>query len=240
MKVNHHSAAVFVFPEVNQDRMLLGVYDEGYPVEVFRGHYCPIGGNASRDVSPRATLVREVTEELSQEEAHETLKEAVGVDFGEGEHIIAGELVAAGEMALIRDAIIESINPFSDYSVNVEGKPLGKKSGQYFLAAIYQALIPVEAFELAEARIREGKQLRNEGYTRILTVDEASQGIVRGSWGYGAILEDVLKGLGMDDVEIPEYDFVRVERFGMPLDSYAGYKARGVEYNMKPNINPED
>ena len=87
--------------------------------------------------------------------------------------------------------------------------------------------------------MREGKIIRAEGLTRILTLDEVTNGKVRGAWGYGQILGDMINLRGFRGV--PEYLFPNlvVARVGDVLGSYAEYKAKGVEYQKDPEKAPE-
>lgn len=63
--IKYHAAGVLVLPNKDDGRLLLGKYDEGYPVEFFRNHLkLPFGGICRGDISPREILIRETTEEL--------------------------------------------------------------------------------------------------------------------------------------------------------------------------------
>jgi len=238
IEVGYQSAATVIFPEKGVGKMLLSVYDDGYPRKKYRGHFCFTGGTAAGDPSPRITLERELRAEFTSTVEREE-ENIGGMIYGAGTHSAAGPFAAEEEMKRLREEIVKGTIPFGDYLVTVNHEALRRKPYIPHLASVFQSFIDQCAFELAEARLREGKRLVNEGYARVLSFDDVREGLVRGAWGYGKILQDILKGQGFVG-EIPEYQFTPVEGLGPVLDSYAKYKSRGVYYKQDPEVKASE
>jgi len=67
LKKYEHKNSSVVFIE-NEDRYLMNIYDNTYPIGGFRGNYHLLGGGYERgDSSPKYTLRRELLEEMNVE-----------------------------------------------------------------------------------------------------------------------------------------------------------------------------
>jgi hypothetical protein len=154
----------------NNGKLLMSVYDAGYPQVSYRFSANNIGGNPSKkDVSPAATLIREVSEEFSPEHKEKT-------NFNET--VLWAE---KSDIELIRKSLIKSVL-YQDFLVNVKQLPndTTTKSG-YAIFSAFEVEIPIEVMEIAESNIRRCRRLCTEGLTGVFTLDELANDPIKGN-----------------------------------------------------------
>ncbi len=220
--VNNHATVTTVID--NNGKIRLGIYDNTYGVEQFRGCYAPIGGNGRKDAGPVYTLTRELAEELLFVPAeHETLGSIVGADYGESRHEMKGHYMEQGMRQGLHDEILSSMQPCADFLLHVEKGPV-KPVDLTILLAVYLAY--VADLSAAEKGLADGLLLRNERLSSVVTPDQLVQ--MKGAWGYKTIMHRML-GLPLEG----DFDFIRVEWIGTPRETFADYK-RDFAYARDP------
>ncbi len=231
--INHHAAAVFILSDETKQKCVVQVYDNGYPVSLFRSHFNLCGGNAGKDNSPLSLLKRELNEEWSDlplEQESETVGAIIGAPASDVKNVeyVKGRIYAP---RLFRqafyNAVLGNLVPYRDYRINIAGAPIGKKEDLDFISSVYVSRInPLLITELEEELSQE-HELTNEGITRVFRIDALMRGDVRGAWACPTILRDILC------LPFPDYDFVRVTKGEQPRASFAEYK-QDFQYRRDP------
>ena len=222
--VHHHSAAVLIAPNGTLDSVLLGMYDETYPVKVFRNHYNLIGGNPHGDMSPLDTLKRELDEELNSSSVYSA--ETVGKIIGSREADVktdyqTGRVYASPDkLNELKLEILKNVGGYRDYVVEIDKDQVKTDKDLIFILSVYLSRINRGLFNDIKMELKSGKQIVNEGNAVVATPEELASGKVRGSWGYSTIVGDIL------GIKVPEYGFVRATSLGtVPRNSFEEYKS---------------
>lgn len=229
MDIQHHAASALVS---SKDSFLFGGYDQTYPLPVFRGTVCVLGGNARNDSSPVGTLTRELTEEFQPHLSTET--ETIGdiidssqVKFHSPTYRDQRRFADRSLISELRETILAKMEPKQDFLVSIRGKEMMKSKDLHYINSLYSVEIPHELFTRVVETLDTGHEVRNEGFTRAVSLEELVTGKVRGAWGNGGLLSFVLKQ------KIPEFNFITVKPLDKPLASYKDYK-KTYRYGRDP------
>lgn len=232
-ELRHHSASVLITPAGSLDSVVLGVYGNTYPIPFFNGHFTFLGGSASGESSPRATLEREVKEELGLCAQHQpqSLGSILGLPLGDTPPL---PLAVPSNHQTLREAlsteILRTAEGYADYVVSAGVNVGGRRYSVTFMISVYRAEVEQGLFEEAAALLGNGKQLSNEGLVRVATVDQLRRGVVRGAWGYATIAGQML------GTPLPEYDLIQVVSLGSkPQASFRDYRAE-FSYARDPEV----
>lgn len=257
MKIHHHSAAVLIVAEDGTRLFAERKVDLPKPKAFDKG-LCLIGGNwvgpkAAGDQGPRATLLRELEEELDlaredvvrrDRELGEILNIEPGrrVVKGVG-HVSAEDRKALSEIVI---AIKERLERFGDFRVRVaEGlfspgsnalfDPTKEGPGMTFLNSVFVAKLPEEVFARIERLQKKYGSLSNEAQTEVFSAAQTHREAVHGAWGYDTIVRDFFasRKVGGWQFKITPGVIVAYLAVGQPT-TYAGYKELGIEYAIDP------
>ncbi len=233
--VRHHAAVTLIRPIDSTGDLIFGIYDEEYPVTVFIGHYVPIGGNANGHNSPLDTVTKELHEELQDEHfSEETIGTLVNLRDKSAytqKNFKIGEKAVSYDIRMeFRNAVVGNLTPLSDYLVSIDGiKVKAKEKEINFVSSFFCAEVTNPLFYEVANQLLAGKELRNEGLTKVINEAELKNGTIRGAWGASTIVGDIL------ELNVPEYDWIRVECIGDIRDSYQDYK-KDFSYARDPEV----
>lgn len=214
-KIHHHYAAIMIESRKN-DEFLFSVYDNSYPIEVYRGRVNLMGGNANEDdISPLSLLKRELEEEFSTKEGDIQLEETIKDLVGEGKNFNREfkTFASSSDMRIIKKAITKDIQPFRDYLVEVPF--LNHKS--LMICSSYLTMLPMEKFELVKENLRKGLRIINEGTAKVVSINDLISGNILTAWITGIVVGEY-KG-----VRIPSLDGVIATCIGYPRKSFHDY-----------------
>ncbi len=243
-RISHIAAVCIVYREANPEEIFTPVKDATYPLKVWRGHYCFIGGNwtgqAGTDPDPRKTVVREIGEELrlfrpeqSTAELGETAVHRVPITYrvpGLERPATAEEERALEE---VKAAIFEAMEPFGDYVLTIPAEvflaadPASQQTTQVALCSVFEAGLDETAWpKLAELQETFGN-ISCESETAILTLDKIVREGITGTSGLDRVLRDFFYEAEDDrSGEFPLHPGPTVEWVGSPKESYRDYFGR--------------
>lgn len=223
-KVSHCSSVLIIYRLSDPSQVFAEVKDFGYPVKVFAGGYCLIGGNwiarneagpAHADRSPYDTVVREFREEF-------TLKRTK-VDPGECAKLGIADNVEAYTTSLdrepteedsarldfLRDRIITKIIHYRSAIIEVpadvflKADPGYSKGGYTILTSYFYAGLGEESWaELMYLQEKYGN-LSNESLTTVLTLNRLFDGKPLGTWGHDQALQAFFMDFDMEAEAMP-------------------------------------
>ena len=208
--IRHHSVSVLILTD-EPERALVGLYDDSYPVEFFRGHFNLLGGNSREDSSPLTTLTRELTEELTHISARsdETVGAIIGsvtADQSKNDAPLRGRIYTSPALRhVFLKALFATLTPHRDYQVQIEKEYVKTPHNLRYLTSVYLARIDCSLFNELDHALSIHEELTDEGYTRIVSTHDLRRGTIRGAWGYATIIGEIL---GIPS--IPEYPFIKV------------------------------
>ena len=237
-KIRHHAGVVLVEPITHLGsgrKFIFSVYDNKYPVVPFRGHYVPIGGTANGHSSPLETVTIELEEELQDEHFSEetpgTLFSLTDSDsYVKRINRIDRNAVSLSLRNKFKRNILTAIKPIRDYLVSLDGKKIGSEEESFeFVYSWFGANIEKGLFYNIAEQLKAGKELINEGLTRVADLDMLIKGELRGAWGAGAIIGDIFSA------NVPEYSWIHIEPLGSIQGSYQDYK-KYFSYARDPEI----
>lgn len=208
IKVDAHPSVTIAFC-AESGKLLLSVYDQGYPRAAYRGSANNIGGNPEgEDRSPEAVLVKEIKEEFDPEHSEE--KQYVGKVLW----------APKGDIEAIRNSLLSREVPLQDFLVKQEGIIEG---GNKPYTAIYSAFLsPItpEAIEIAERNIRDGKNIPTEGLVGVFTLDQLINN-ERGEFSTAHATAPSLNWYFQSKIPFPSQ--LHVEPIGPPRPSFSSY-----------------
>ena len=232
-KVRRHAAVTLIQPIDFTGDLIFGIYDREYPVTVFVEHYVPIGGNANGHSSPLDTVTKELYEEFQDEHfSEETIGSLANLRdksaYVQKSFKIGENAISQSVRINFRNAVIEDLTPIKDYLVTLDGNKVKAKEKEInFIYSFFRTKIANPMFYEVADQLHAGKELRNEGLTRVVNEFELVKGTIRGAWGASTIVGDIL------GLNIPEYDWIHVEPMGNLRSSYQDYK-KDFSYAVDP------
>lgn len=230
LRVNHHSASTIVFPEGKRDIMILDIYDDSYPPEIFRGNFHFIGGNARKN-GPRQLLAAQFHTEANLLEPPATVGQIIGSTELDVVQDVTGRLYAPKPLrTTFMASALENAKPYGDFIVDCKGSPIKKKDVRFFVSA-YISEVDGGMFDEVAEHLRQGHQITNESLAKPITIDELVNRAIKGAWGHATILGRVL------NADLYEHPFLHVSESPistLPLDSFKEYRERGVVYKVDP------
>lgn len=226
-KILSHSSCVIIEAE-KSDEFLLGMYDETYPTEYFRGAINLIGGNYKKeDKSPLGILLREIKEEFSSNQKYVNQKEK-GLRNVTGKWRPPLEIRSFAneeDIFLIKNEIISNIRPYKDY---LWCSPfLMDKDRLDSLSSVFVSKVKQDIFELARRNLNGEKSIKNEGSAIICGIKDIVEGKFLCAWAAPCILSDY------KNVNIPNPYNARVKPIGGPRNSILDYSN---EFEYKAGI----
>lgn len=222
-KINHHTSSAIIFNQ-EMNRFLFGMYDNTYPFEKFRNAINFIGGNYSykhKDISPLATLKREISEEFScinSDKEYDSLFNKLIKNVPKFEQT-ARRFASEKDMKLIRKNIISGIVPFND--ILAKNLDMGNNNFIDVIFSVYLSRISDKVFDIIHKNINDGKSLTNEGLLKIVSLEELKKGSVPRAWAAQGILSIffIREGIYTEDYNIGSIQSIN----GKPRNSYRDY-----------------
>lgn len=168
--IDAHPSVVIAHCE-KAKKLLMAVYDGGYPQVSYRFSANNIGGNPiPDDGSPINVLLTEVKDEYNPKHGEKT-KFGEKVLWSPPEHI-----------NLVRGALIKRVVPYQDFLVRAVQLPSDPTTQSYdAVFSVFYSQINQEVIEIVESDLRRSRRLCTEGLTGIFTIDELTNDSVRGA-----------------------------------------------------------
>jgi hypothetical protein len=218
-KVSHHTSVIIIESEEHQ-KFMFHQYDNTYPRASMRSRVNLIGGNFNPDkktCSPLALLDQELVEEFSIDQPDSSTVERNLTDIlGEGPGAPQVNVFAPErEVALMLGILLLRRKPYQDFLYTVPSLD-GRPSFDSMVSA-YHAFVPLEIFSRMEELIIEGKGIRNEGLTKILTADDLKRSVELPAWHTGEVMEHYLK------TPIPNTYGFKSKALGKPRENFTDY-----------------
>lgn len=240
-KVGSFCAQSIIYRASNPEDIFVEIKTMDYPLFVWRGCFCFIGGNwtgeASADRSPKETFLREMKEELqlvkhgqSTAELGETAVHTKYIKY----RVKGGGFVPTPEETEMLDelkkAIEETTLHFSDYiyivprEVFLRADPQSPQTTQVNISSVFTVgLNETDWGNLVELQGRFGN-LSCESESHILAMDEIIARNILGMSGQDQILQQFFENKGVARGRlIPMHPGVTVELAGNYLENYHRY-----------------
>ncbi len=220
--IQHH-VAVMIIESSRGNQFLMGLYDNTYPLKVFRERVNLIGGNQHpEDYSPRGILERELTEEFSIRHTQEkSIEEAISRTSGKGVGaLVPKEFASQDDIDRIRNFLLAQYAAYKDFHIDAPYiKHIPNAAAIY---SVFKASLPYDLFECARENLRLGKSIKSEGFATIMSADDLKKGTLLSAGGTPVIMSDYLNS------PIPDPYGLRGEDLGAPRSSLAEYE---TEFN---------
>ena len=195
-----------------RNRLLMAVYDAGYPQVSYRFSANNIGGNPGpRDGNPKNVLLREIHEEYNPNHGEKT-------EFGETVLWAPSEEIFLVNQALTRQAV-----PYQDFfvkAVQLPGDPTTKNCGGAIFSTFYSQ-VGEDIIEIVESNLRRCRRLSCEGLTGIFSIDELANDPVRGNLSTAHATAPILNHYFNSRIPFPSE--LRAEPIGQVRDSFSDY-----------------
>lgn len=213
-KLDAHPSVLIAY-SAEADKLLMSVYDEGYPRKAYRLSANLIGGNPEAgDSSPENVLIKEISEEFNPN--HTAEKKFVGlVAWARQEDI-----------RLIRSKLLAELEPFQDFFV-VGGEIPGGNKPYMGVYSTFIARISGGVIELAERNIKDRKNLTTEGLVGVFSIGELAKHL-KGEFSTAHATAPILNYRFGSSIPYPKA--LTAEPIGMPRRSFKDYTC-DFEYN---------
>lgn len=244
LKIGHVCAVGIIHRAENPGELLFDIKTGDYPLAVWQGHICFIGGSwtgqAGLDVNPKATFIREVREELqlvkeerSTAELSETTVHTEPITYK-----VKGidKLPTPEEKAMldrVKDAIQEKARPFADYVLKIpdwvfkEADPQSPQTTQTAICSVFSVGLPEDVWEKLRYLQKIFGNVSCESESAVMTVDEIIANGLRGQSGQDLILRNFLR---QKDIrrwqDIPIHKGPIVAKMDTMCSSYQEYISR--------------
>ena len=229
-EICHHVSVIIVNPS-SSGHLLLGIYDDTYPLETFRNRVNFFGGNQHpEDQSPREIIEREIGEEFRVLEVREkTIEESLYATSGRGPGARIPEKFAPVEdIKNIRDALLSTCSPYKDFFITAPRRYIvGQTPRIANITSVYDATLSNDLFECARDHLANGKAIKSEGFATIVSIDDLVSGKILSAGGSPVILADYLQK------DIPNPYGLISEVLGKPRTSLADYESEFQYTNVK-------
>ncbi len=215
--IRNHSSCVIIEAEKTGE-FLFNEYDHTYPIHYFRGAINFIGGNYKReDKSPLDVLLREIKEELStnQDYINHKEKELKNLKRGWRPPEMIKSFSSEKDISSIRNEIILKILPYKDYLWSFPH--IKEKKAFNSICSVYLSKINQNIFELVRKNLNESKNIKNEGFAKIYSLNDIKNKKVICSWATPCILSYY-----KDTILENPYD-VKIKYIGKPRESMQNY-----------------
>ncbi len=217
----YHFSVIVVRPSSSGD-LLLGIYDNTYPLEIYRNRVNFFGGNQHpEDQSPLEIIQREIREEFVINSIRENkIESVIELVTGRGLGAQAPKKFAPLEdIQNIRDALLSTCTPYKDFLINAPHKHIPRNIPHFLtICSSYEATLDNAIFECARKNLANGKAIKSEGFATVVSVDDIVSGKVLSAGGSPVILADYLQK------DIPDPYGLTSEILGKPRGSLADYE----------------
>lgn len=243
-QVGHIAVNGIIYRATNPEEIFTDIKDNTYPLIVWRGCVCLIGGNwtgkgARYDVSPLATFAREIEEELSFAKPIQSTAEL-------GETLVShtapityrvkgldkeATLEDEADLRIVKRAIVRSARSFDDYIVTVphevflRGDPETKQTTMIALVCVLDVGLDEETWTILARLQREFGNISCESESHILSIDNMIENNILAMSGQDKTLQEFFESkVIMRERVLPTDPVVSVRRASVhPRFSYWEY-----------------
>lgn len=213
-----HHVSLLVIESPDKKEILIGKYDDTYPLEVFRNRVNLIGGNQHpEDSSPHELLKREIIEEFSiRKKAEGKIEESISRTSGKGMGApLPSKYASEEDIIKIKNEILK-FKPYGDFIVNV---PYIKKFPLETVAiySLFYITLPKDLFECARINLSEGRSIKSEGFAAIVSIEDLKNGEPLSAGATPLVLSHYLK------TQIPDPYGLKGDFIGMPRAKLSDY-----------------
>ena len=206
-KLDAHPSVLIAYSN-KAKKILLNVYDAGYPKTVYRGSVNLIGGNPKPDdQSPEEVLIREILEEINPN--HSIEKKYVGkVNWA-----------PESEIRLIRNSLFQ-FTPLQDFLVEQRGIIEGGNKPYLAIYSTFYSEISEKIVHCVEKNIMNGKHIFSEGTQGVFTLEQLAHN-PRGKFFAAHATAHILNWRYSSKIPYPEQ--IVVEAIGSPRKKFKDY-----------------
>lgn len=203
----HPSVVIAYSPKV--EKLLMSVYDEGYPRKAYRLSANNIGGNPEPyDISPENTLIKEIAEEFNPN--HQEEKQHVGRVLWANEEDIRS----------VRNNLVAKLMPLQDFlAVQKEIIDGGNKPYVAIYSAFYTE-IPEQVINSIDIGLKNNQNFVTEGLIGVFSLNELEDN-PRGEFSTAHLTAHILNWKFGSKILHPIQ--LTAEPLGMPRKSYESY-----------------
>jgi hypothetical protein len=243
-KIGHICANAIIYRAAKPEEILVDIKTADYPLAVWRGCFCFIGGNwtgnAFADQSPKDTFLREMREELQLIKHTRSTAELgeTAIHANPGQYRVKGidRQPTVGEENMLNELkkeIEKTASHFNDCILTIprdvftEADPQSTQTTQVALLSVFEAGLDETAWsKLAELQQRFGN-VSCESESQILTMDEIVKKGIFGLSGQDRILQQFFEDKGVTKGRrIPMKPGIIVEPIYFYLGGYRNYLYR--------------
>lgn len=205
-QVNNFPTVCIVYRQSDPRQIFIEVKDDSLPMKVYREALCPLGGNwigeeARSDKGPRETLVREINEELTLERNQRDLDESATLGLSENAVLeqtpISGEEVREidiEKLNLIKSAIIDNLEPFGDYILDISKRVLDEDAdnahlGFKALTSYFTAGLDEEVWSAIEELQKRFGNLSTESTTVVTSLGDILEKNLRFAYSHDQVFK---------------------------------------------------
>jgi hypothetical protein len=211
----------------SKGKLLMAVYDGGYPQVSYRFSANNIGGNPNPgkgELCPIVTLRREIADEF---------------DPNHGEKNKFGQTVSWAEQSdiqYIRDSLLKNLVPHQDFLVKVKQFPFDPTTFTYdAIFSFFLSEVPQDVIEYAERNINNMplnfcRRLSTEGLTGVFTLDQLANDPVKGNLSTAHATAPILNHYFGSRIPYPHE--LNAEPIGKVRESYQDYLS---DFEYKPH-----
>ena len=178
--VLYHFSVIVVRPHLSR-HLLIGVYDNTYPLELYRGRVNFFGGNQHpEDQSPRGILEREIREEFIVETTREhEIEPLIQGHTGKGLGAqVPKEFAPARDIAALRNALLSSCKPYKDFLIDAPHKHLPGNLPRFLtICSAFEGSLDESLFECAREHLAHGRAIKSEGFATIVSINDLKKGM---------------------------------------------------------------
>lgn len=228
--IYHHVSVLIVRPH-SSGEFLIGIYDNTYPLQPFRGRVNFFGGNQHpEDQSPLELLQREINEEFVINKIREKeLESSIHKTSGKGQGAqVPNAFAPLQHIASLRDSFLKSCTPYKDFLISAPFRyVLGQEPRIWAIYSAFEGVIDDSLFEVSKDHLIHGRAIKSEGFATCVCIDDLLSGKMLSAGGTPVILADYLQK------KIPDPYGLVGEVLGTPLFSLADYEKEFNYTNVK-------
>lgn len=217
-KIDYHAGNVIIEAEKG-NVFLFNKYNFSYPFKIYRGRINFMGGGKDRgDFSPEELVKREISEEFSIKE-DKSYDEALLENLrGEKYSLPKIEKFASeDEINYVKKEILENMVSYQDFFVEFKNFVFNDYQPRKAIFSVFYSKVSDNFFNVVEKNIKEGKNLVNDGFLKIVKLEDILSRKILGAWITGLVLEKHLR------TDIPNPEGTKIKPLGNPRKNFKEY-----------------
>jgi len=245
IRADNIAAVAIIFRAADPREIFIDIKDGGYPLKAFRWMLCPIGGNwigptARADRNPRATLCREIGEELSLDPTEVSTEEAtlLGLAQEQATYVVPKKGVAPtpwdrARLESLKYAFANTAEPFGDFLVSVpksvldRGVPDNTRIGYTSILSYWRVPVGEEDWATLVSLYERYGNLSVESIAVLTSLDQIVATNQYTCCGHDRILQQFFAAMGcVEAIHLPLLPEITCSYLHQPLATYEKYLER--------------